>query len=931
MSIYIGGAPADAPAASIEGVVRLGGDIDFISGDASVTIVGDDVADTIDVRVTGGPMVTDHGTLSGLEDAADHQYASLVDGTRPFTGVVAGILPVADADLATKLYVDDRDIQHVHLHGNLSGIGIDDHHPQLHNTEHVAGGTDPIDADSLGIDFSPSNYTQSSSVLSGHLEGIDTALATMGAAHGATHVAGGADPVDGDSLDIDFVPTNYTQTSSVLSGHLEGIDDDLATRSLITHTHQHNNLSGIGVDDHHPQLHNTEHVVGGNDPIDADSLAIDFSPSQYTATSVVLSGHLEGIDDDLATRSLITHTHQHNNLSGISADDHHAQLHNAEHVAGGTDPIDADSLDIGYNPSNYSAFSTVLSGHLQGIDAQLVSGVPISAHGATHVAGGSDPLDADSLNVDFSPANYTATSAVLSGHLEGVDNELAIKSGINHTHQHNNLSGIGTDDHHPQLHNAEHVAGGTDPIDADSLNVDFSPANYTVTSVVLSGHLEGVDNELAVKAGINHTHQHNNLSGISADDHHPQLHNAEHVTGGADPIDADSLDVDYNPSNYSAFSAILSGHLQGIDAQLASGVPVNAHGATHVAGGSDPLDADSLDIDYNPSNYSAFSAVLSGHLQGIDAQLVSGVPVSAHGADHVTGGTDPIDGDSLAVDFSPANYTATSSVVSGHLEGIDNELAIKAGINHTHQHNNLSGIGVDDHHSQLHNAEHVAGGTDPIDADSLGIDFSPSQYTATSSVVSGHLEGIDNDLATRSLITHTHQHNNLSGIGVDDHHPQLHNQDHLISGIDPIDADSLGIDFNPTNYANASDVLSGHLAGIDEMLELSKSITVENPTGSEDISMFFTNKDITATEMRDVIRGSATPGVTWTVRHGLGRNAIGTEIVTGGTLATDIISGSDVTSLNNPVIPADSFVWLETTTLSGTVDELHVSLFYKKT
>ena len=47
----------------------------------------------------------DHGSLSGLLDD-DHTQYILVDGTRGFTGVVAGITPTADNHLTTKQYVD---------------------------------------------------------------------------------------------------------------------------------------------------------------------------------------------------------------------------------------------------------------------------------------------------------------------------------------------------------------------------------------------------------------------------------------------------------------------------------------------------------------------------------------------------------------------------------------------------------------------------------------------------------------------------------------------------------------------------------------------------------------------------------------------------------------------------------------------------------
>ncbi|GAG28331.1 unnamed protein product, partial [marine sediment metagenome] len=43
---------------------------------------------------------------------------------------------------------------------------------------------------------------------------------------------------------------------------------------------------------------------------------------------------------------------------------------------------------------------------------------------------------------------------------------------------------------------------------------------------------------------------------------------------------------------------------------------------------------------------------------------------------------------------------------------------------------------------------------------------------------------------------------------------------------------------------------------------------------------------------------------------------------------TSTTGGSDVTSFDDATIPADSFIWLETTAKSGTVSELHVTVVY---
>ena len=109
----------------------------------------------------------------------------------------------------------------------------------------------------------------------------------------------------------------------------------------------------------------------------------------------------------------------------------------------------------------------------------------------------------------------------------------------------------------------------------------------------------------------------------------------------------------------------------------------------------------------------------------------------------------------------------------------------------------------------------------------------------------------------------------------------------------------------------------------------SAAITVEDPSNSEDITIAFTEKAITITEIRAVLIGSDTPSVTWTIRHhATDRSNAGNEVVTGGTTTTSTTGGSDVTSFDDATIPADSFIWLETTAKSGTVSELHVTVVY---
>ena len=109
--------------------------------------------------------------------------------------------------------------------------------------------------------------------------------------------------------------------------------------------------------------------------------------------------------------------------------------------------------------------------------------------------------------------------------------------------------------------------------------------------------------------------------------------------------------------------------------------------------------------------------------------------------------------------------------------------------------------------------------------------------------------------------------------------------------------------------------------------KFSYGITVENPGAAEDISIAFTNRAITITEIRAVLIGSATPSVTWKIRHhATDRNNVGNAVVTAGTTTTSVTTGDDVTSFNDATIPLDSYIWFETTAQSGTVTEIHITI-----
>jgi hypothetical protein len=107
-------------------------------------------------------------------------------------------------------------------------------------------------------------------------------------------------------------------------------------------------------------------------------------------------------------------------------------------------------------------------------------------------------------------------------------------------------------------------------------------------------------------------------------------------------------------------------------------------------------------------------------------------------------------------------------------------------------------------------------------------------------------------------------------------------------------------------------------------LELPKSISITSPVVGDDFTLFRADTDVTLTAVVAVLQGSASPSVTFVIKYAASRTASGTA-ATISTTVTSTTTGTNV-AIDQMPIPADSFVWLEISAVSGTVDELSVTL-----
>ena len=114
-------------------------------------------------------------------------------------------------------------------------------------------------------------------------------------------------------------------------------------------------------------------------------------------------------------------------------------------------------------------------------------------------------------------------------------------------------------------------------------------------------------------------------------------------------------------------------------------------------------------------------------------------------------------------------------------------------------------------------------------------------------------------------------------------------------------------------------------ATIGAPISLSKTFTLQEPTTSDDITVFRTDVAITVQEVIACSTGT-TPSTTYQLKHSTDRSNTGNDLTTSA--ATTSITTGDSASLSDVTIPADSWVWLETSAATGTGVYLTIDIRY---
>jgi len=113
--------------------------------------------------------------------------------------------------------------------------------------------------------------------------------------------------------------------------------------------------------------------------------------------------------------------------------------------------------------------------------------------------------------------------------------------------------------------------------------------------------------------------------------------------------------------------------------------------------------------------------------------------------------------------------------------------------------------------------------------------------------------------------------------------------------------------------------------GTGAPVSLSKTFTLQEPTASDDITIFRTDVAITVQEVIACSTGTS-PDTTYQLKHHPTRSDAGNALTTSA--ATTSTTTGDIASLSDATIPANSWVWIETSAASGTSVYLSVDIRY---
>jgi len=103
-----------------------------------------------------------------------------------------------------------------------------------------------------------------------------------------------------------------------------------------------------------------------------------------------------------------------------------------------------------------------------------------------------------------------------------------------------------------------------------------------------------------------------------------------------------------------------------------------------------------------------------------------------------------------------------------------------------------------------------------------------------------------------------------------------------------------------------------------------KSLTISQPVAGDNLTLFYTQVDTTLLQVAAILRGTSSPSVTYSLRYAANRSSAGTAATAVTTVNSTTVAS--MATVQNMPIPANNFLWLEVSGISGNPTELSITV-----
>jgi hypothetical protein len=103
-----------------------------------------------------------------------------------------------------------------------------------------------------------------------------------------------------------------------------------------------------------------------------------------------------------------------------------------------------------------------------------------------------------------------------------------------------------------------------------------------------------------------------------------------------------------------------------------------------------------------------------------------------------------------------------------------------------------------------------------------------------------------------------------------------------------------------------------------------KSLTIAYPVAGDNLTLFYTQSSTTLVQVVAILRGTSSPSVTYSLKYAANRSSAGTAATASTTVSSTTTAA--IATLQNMPIPANNFLWLEISGISGNPTELSITV-----